>query len=109
MLVTSSQYSVNNVSCFASREPQKCYCATAVCRGWLGEPPDELTREEKEEERKRNALTAISDKPVDKRKKEDKKQQFDDEVSAEWVFGFRRKVGLFELRKSGFATYFLSM
>ncbi|KAF2368332.1 WW domain [Trinorchestia longiramus] len=54
------------------REPQKCYCGTAVCRGWLGEPPDEKTKEEKEEERKRLASS-------DKRKKEDKKH-FDDEL-----------------------------
>ncbi|CAL4069399.1 unnamed protein product, partial [Meganyctiphanes norvegica] len=35
------------------REPQKCYCGTALCRGWLGEAPDQKTKEEKEEDKKR--------------------------------------------------------
>ncbi|XP_018019257.1 microtubule-associated protein futsch isoform X2 [Hyalella azteca] len=54
------------------REPQKCYCGTAICRGWLGEPPDEKTKEEKEEEKKKLVSS-------DKRKKEEKKH-FDDEL-----------------------------
>merc|ERR1739842_80337 len=32
---------------------QKCYCGTALCRGWLGEAPDQKTKEEKEEDKKR--------------------------------------------------------
>ena len=35
------------------REPQRCFCGTSECRGWLGEPPDQKTKEEKEEDRRK--------------------------------------------------------
>ncbi|XP_068207077.1 histone-lysine N-methyltransferase SETD2 isoform X2 [Palaemon carinicauda] len=51
------------------REPQKCYCGTATCRGWLGESPDEKTKEEKEEERRQER---------DRRKREEKRSYVED-------------------------------
>lgn len=32
------------------KEAQKCYCGASICRGWLGEEPDEESEEEEEEE-----------------------------------------------------------
>jgi len=49
------------------REPQKCYCGTAACRGWLGEAPDELTKEEKK-------------RKDDKSKKKEDKKPVDNEL-----------------------------
>lgn len=51
------------------REPQKCYCGTAICRGWLGESPDEKTKEEKEEEKRQER---------DRRKREEKRSYVED-------------------------------
>lgn len=33
-----------------SKEAQKCYCGASICRGWLGEEPDEESEEEEYEE-----------------------------------------------------------
>lgn len=32
------------------KEAQKCYCGASICRGWLGEEPDEDDEEDEEEE-----------------------------------------------------------
>ncbi|XP_050692390.1 histone-lysine N-methyltransferase SETD2-like isoform X3 [Eriocheir sinensis] len=52
------------------REPQKCYCGTAICRGWLGESPDEQTKEEKDEARRKEER--------DRRKREERRAYFED-------------------------------
>ena len=51
------------------REPQKCYCGTEICRGWLGEAPDQKTREEKDQEKKEEKF---------KKRRDEKKAYFDD-------------------------------
>ena len=35
---------------FDRKEAQKCYCETAICRGWLGDEPDEDDEEEDEDD-----------------------------------------------------------
>ncbi|KAK7065809.1 Histone-lysine N-methyltransferase setd2 [Halocaridina rubra] len=58
------------------REPQRCFCGTAVCRGWLGESPDEKTKEEKEEEKRLER---------DKRKREAQRPDLEDVVLEEEI------------------------
>lgn len=52
------------------REPQRCYCGAANCRGWLGEAPDEQTKEEKDEARRKEER--------DRRKREERRAFFED-------------------------------
>lgn len=41
---------INTLQSICSKEAQKCYCETALCRGWLGEEPDEDEEDEEEDE-----------------------------------------------------------
>lgn len=43
--------------CFNSKEAQKCYCESALCRGWLGERPDSSDEEDEEEEEDEDGQT----------------------------------------------------
>lgn len=74
-----------------SKEAQKCYCETALCRGWLGEEPDEdeeeeeieeeVELEEEEEEEEEDDQEEIHEKEHRKQEKIEKQDKKEDEVA----------------------------
>lgn len=46
--------------CFR-KEAQKCFCGASICRGWLGEEPDEESEEEEEYEEEEEEIVATAE------------------------------------------------
>lgn len=51
---------VSYVFNFFRKEAQKCYCGASICRGWLGEEPDEESEEEEYEEEEEEIVETVS-------------------------------------------------